>query len=125
MADNGAPVNSPLKGVTVSTTDATPTQAFTFATENDCTYFVDAKILATETTDYDESATYWRQLCFQNDGGTLAIVGAEREVVSDNETTGGWDAALTASGTNIICTVTGGAATNVNWRVVVDILKVK
>jgi len=121
-------------GTTVSTTDGTQTVAARFVTQKDHAYFVDVKVVATETADHDEVATYWRQACYKNDGGTLSLVGAEREVVTDNESTGAWDFDLATAtedvdgeGTNeatVQFKVTGAAATAVTWRIVADIIDV-
>lgn len=112
-------------GVIAQTTDATQTAASTFATTNDSSYFVDCKVIATETVDHDETGSYWRQATFKNDGGTLTLVGSVRTVVTDNENTGGWDVTLDASGTSIRVLVTGAASTTVNWRVDLVIHKVE
>lgn len=134
LANVVAPVTEVL-GVTVATTDGTQTVAARFVTERDTAYFVDVKVVATETADHDEVATYWRQACYKNDGGTLSLVGAEREVVTDNESTGGWDVDLATAtedvdgaGTNeatVQVKVTGAAATAITWRVVMTVIKVQ
>ena len=134
LANVLAPVTTHL-GVVVKTTDATQTVAGRFKTAADTAYFVDVKVVATETADHDEVATYWRQACYKNDGGTLSLVGAEREVVTDNESTGGWDFDLAVGsedvegdGTTdatIQFKVTGAASTAITWRVVAEIIAVK
>lgn len=123
MANNLAPAHPDL-GPTVDTTDATETTLATFETEVDTTYFVDAKIVAKETDDADESATYWKQACVQNDGGTVALVGSVRDVVTDNEDTGGWDATIDVDSDDIRVRVTGAGSTNVTWRAIVNIDKI-
>lgn len=132
--DNVAARNQQFLGTTLKTTDATQTVAWRFPTKADTAYFVDLKVVATETTDHDEVATYWRQACYKNDGGTLTLVGAEREVVTDNESTGAWDIELAVGtedvegdGTNektIQCKVTGAASTNITWRVIADVYEI-
>lgn len=111
------------EGHLLSTTDATQTVAFELETQLNTAYFIDLKVLATETTDFDETATYWRQACYRNDGGTVTLVGSIRTVVTDNETTGGWDVTFDISGTKVRALVTGAAATNVRWLVFADVRK--
>lgn len=102
------------RGVYVNTTDATQTVATTFQTKSNKAYHVDAKIVATETADFDEVASYVRRATFKNDGGTLTLIGS---ITSDHtgESTSGWDVTLDASGTTIRALVTGASATDVTW----------
>ena len=109
-------------GVEVTTTDATPTVASVLQTEANKTYHVTARVAAVETVDHDESAGYTRVAAFQNDGGVLTQIGSTAAPFTA-ETTAGWDFGLSASGTEIRATVTGAAATSINWRVDLDCLE--
>lgn len=111
------------QGVYTNTTDGTQTTAATFPTRTDHAYGVLVRILATETTDFDEQAAYIRHALFKNDGGTLALVGSITSV-STIESTGAWDVTLDASGTDIRVRVTGAAATNITWLVNADVVEV-
>ena len=134
LANVLAPAQPDL-GPTVATTGATQTVVARFRTEPDTAYFVEAKVVAVRTSDYAAAGTWWRQGCFLNDGGSLAVVGAIRTVVTDNETTAGYDVTLDVAtedvddnGVNektIQVLVTGAAATAVTWRAVVDIQKIQ
>lgn len=112
-----------VRGVYVNTTDATQTTAATHTTKPNKAYGVTARITATETTDFDEQAFYIRYALFKNDGGTLALVGA---VTADAtiESTSGWDATLDADGDDIRVRVTGASATNITWKVDLDVQEV-
>lgn len=112
------------RGVYVNTTDDTQTAATTFQTKTNKAYKVIAKIIATETADFDEIGDYMLEGAFKNDGGTLSLVGSVRSLHTANESTGGWDATLDASGTTIRVLVTGAADTAVTWLVDLDVLEV-
>lgn len=119
-AINGEPNTT---GVYTNTTDATQTTAATFLTRDDHAYSVRARITATETTDHDEVAYYERAALFNNDGGTLSLVGSITSLVTI-ESTAGWDVTLDASGDTIRARVTGASSTNITWLVQLDITEV-
>lgn len=106
------------------TDDATQVTGLLIPTRSDHAYFVDVKITAVQTTDFSEIATYWRQAAFKNDGGTLSLVGSVRTVVTDNESTAGWDVTLDANSTNIRVRLTGAAATNITWLISPEVIEV-
>ncbi len=112
--------NRNIHGVAINTTDATQTVAATIATVTDRAYQVIAKVLATETADHDEIASYVLIAAFKNDGGTLAQVGATTDV-STIESTGGWAVDFAVSGTDIQIKVTGAGSTLVSWLVDAEI----
>lgn len=105
------------------TDDATQVTGLLIPTRSDHSYFITVKVLATETDDFDEIGTYWRQAAFKNDGGTLSLVGSVRTVVTDNESTAGWDVTLDASGTDIRVRLTGAAATNISWLIAPEVIE--
>lgn len=113
-----------VKGVYANTTDATVTTAATFPTRTNNGYLAIAKVVATETDDFDEVGSYWREALFKNDGGTLTLVGASRTVATDNESTAGWDCSIDASGTDIRVRVTGANATVITWKVDLEVHEV-
>ena len=107
-------------GVTLATTDATETVAATLATKPNCAYKVIAKILAVETDAFDEVGDYMIEGAFLNTGGTLAQSGSTRTVHTANETTLTGAVAFAVDGQDIQVLVTGDAATNLLWRVILD-----
>jgi hypothetical protein len=111
-------------GVHVNTTDATQTTAATFTTRSNKAYKAIAKIIATETADFDEIGDYWLEAAFKNDGGTLSLVGSVRSIHTANESTAGWDATIDASGSDIRVRVTGAADTAITWLVQLEVIEV-
>jgi hypothetical protein len=98
-----------------TTTDATVTSLVSISSSSDHIYHVTANVVATETVDHDEAASYTIVGTFRNDGGTLTQVGSTTTVHSE-ENTAGWNCTFDVSGVAIRVRVTGAAATNVNWR---------
>lgn len=122
------------KGIYVNTTDATQTTAARFTTKSDRGYLAVVHVVAQETADHDETASYIVAGTFQNDGGTLTLVSTVT-TIHEKETTAGWavtlDAATedmdgdgTSESKNIRVRVTGAAATLVTWLVDLDIMEV-
>lgn len=109
-------------GVYVNTTDDTQTVATTFATKSNKAYGVIAKIVATETADFDETAFYIRGALFENDGGTLSLVGSIASIATIEQTSG-WDVTLDADSGNIRVLVTGAASTVVSWKVELEVIE--
>ena len=112
--------NRNLHGVPVNTTDATQTVAAVVETATDRAYLLTAKVVATETTDHDEAASYGRAATFANDGGTVSQVGSTTDLWT-HEDTAGWDVDFNISGTDVRLRVTGAAATAVSWLVDIDV----
>lgn len=135
MAD---PLAQRLKGATlrkgpyVNTTDATQTTAARFVTSANKAYHVRAYIVATETADFDEVASYELAATFKNDGGTLSLVGSVT-AVHTGESTSAWAATLDAASedtygtgtntSNIRVRVTGASSTNISWMVALDVFE--
>lgn len=117
---------SPKPGVlfrTTSTIGATPTVAVNFPTRASKAYWVELKVLATYS-DTSKAAMYWLAGCFRTDSaGTLTQVGATASVITAIEDTAGMDCTMAASSTNVAVTVTGVAATNIQWQIFGDIME--
>lgn len=112
--------NRNIHGVGLPTTDATQTIAATIGTLNNRAYLVEAHVLAVNTTDNTQAASYVLVGLFNNNGGTLAQVGSTTNV-STIESNAAWDVAFAVSGTDIQIKVTGAAGTNISWLVDADI----
>lgn len=121
-------------GVYVNTTGATETTGARFTTKADRGYLAVAHVIAQETADHDETASYIVAGTFQNDGGTLTLVSTQTDI-HVKETTAGWavtldaatednDGDLTSSDKNIRVRVTGAADTLITWLVSLDIYEV-
>lgn len=115
---------APALGVPFTTADATPV----VAAELDMAHrplesiFFEVKVIGVYA-DGSKMGTYWRQAAFRAAAdGTVTQVGSTRSVVTDNEDTAGMDVTVAASGTKIQVTVTGVAATTINWMLSNDSL---
>lgn len=108
-------------GVLFRTTDATPTVAVNFPTKPSKAYWVELKVLA-GYSDQSKGAVYFLVAAFRtNSAGTLAQIGSTQSVITAIEDTAGMDCTVAASSTNIAVTVTGVAATNIQWLLNSDI----
>ena len=108
-------------GVLFQTADATPVVAVNFATRPSKVYWVELKVLA-GYSDQSAGAIYWLAGAFRtNSAGTLAQIGSTQSVITAQEDTGGMACTMAASSTNIAVTVTGVAATNIQWLLSSDI----
>ena len=115
--------NEPNKrGVYVNTTDGTAATAATFTTQSNKAYLAIAKVIATETADFDEVAGYVRAATFKNDGGTLTLIGSVTDVAT-HESTSAWNVTLDADGDDIRVRVTGAASTAISWKVDLEVLE--
>jgi hypothetical protein len=61
------------------------------------------------------SAVYIRECRAEDSGGTVTVYDVSTPFTSED--VAGWDATLTASGTNIVAQVTGQAATTIDWEI--------
>lgn len=99
----------------------TPDVAAYFEVKPSKVYWVEFKV----TASYDDASgggTWWRQASFRTDSASaITQIGSTRSVVTDNESSGGMDVTVAASGTQIQVTVTGVAATNIQWTLHSDI----
>lgn len=120
-----------LLGESLQTTDATVTTLSYFVTKPGKCYKFKAGVVGLKT-DFTAAAAYERVAGFRTDAaGVLTQVGATATPVTI-EDSGAWDCEIvggTVALTNgtvpaIILRVTGAAATVVNWRADVEILKV-
>lgn len=102
-----------LHTAAVTTTDATPTQYLSFATTSGRTYRVRGDIGGMNST-ASAYSSHTVNAYFTNNAGTLT----QREpspVTTGPESNAGTDVTCTASGTNIVITVTGIAASTRVW----------
>ena len=106
---------------TITTTDATPTNVVSGAiqTVSDSVYYVDAKIVAIETLAGNNAASFVIRSTFHNNNGTLTKI-ADQKFYAPLSTE--WDVSVSASGTNIVHTVTGGLLESVNWKLSMDVI---
>jgi hypothetical protein len=108
---------APTLSVPFQTADATPVVAAEFdATAYPlCAFWVEVKVTAVYA-DGSKAAAYWLTGLFRTSAaGTLTQVGATASVIAAIEDTAGMDCTLAASGAKAQVTVTGVAATTINW----------
>ena len=120
---------APALSVPFSTEDATPVVGVYFDAVPYplCAFFIDVKVIAVYA-DGSKTNAYWLAGLFRADAsGVLTQVGATASVITALEDTGGMDvtmavgapadsgSGLSTDDTQIQLTVTGVAATDINW----------
>jgi len=112
----------------LATTDATPGVLWTWsppsAAEN--MWMITAKVIARRTGgsggSTQDSAGYVRVACFNNDGGTVALVGAVGDVFTV-EDQAGWNCTIAVTGGAAVeVQVTGALNNNVSWVGQIEII---
>lgn len=99
---------------TVQTTDATPTTLFSFTLGEDEAITVDAKIMGA-VSDYSAGIGGTLYGVARKDGAAAAVrIGAQANFSEDVAGDPSYD--VTVSGNDVRITVTGVAATTINWR---------
>ena len=102
----------------VSTTDATVTTLWSYATSTDSTLFIEGVVIGRRTGGAagaaNDSAVYKVYAAFRNSGGTLTQLGTT-SVQFSNEAQAAWDGVFAISGTTINFNITGAVNNNVRW----------
>lgn len=112
------PDNLPVQ-VTASTTDATPTTIHTIPTVANTAYTVTGNFLGKSAA---LVANFRIRATFDSNGANVVTeIGSDLVYVPLGTT---WSADISVSGTNIILTVTGAAATDIDWAATVEVLTV-
>lgn len=96
------------------TADATPTTLLTIPIVADTICTVEAVVTAGNNADNTKGAGYKLTGTYHNDAGTATLIGSVSAGYTA-ESDAAWDATLTASGANVLVTVTGKASTGINW----------
>lgn len=105
----------------VSTTDATPTTAATYAVDDDAVAVVRVRILARNSSTGDVSAWELRCAIKRYGGGNVVLVGGVQHLLRESDAGHRlWSADLVVSGTSLIARVKGEAATNIDWSAHID-----
>lgn len=100
-------------GITASTTDATPTTVTTITTEAGEVIWFEIITIGLQT-DSTKGIEVTQVYTYRNNGGTLSNIGVSKTGNSDFTTA---DSGISVSGNDINITVTGEAATNIEWSV--------
>jgi hypothetical protein len=102
----------------VSTTDATVTTLWTYATATDSITYIEGVVIGRRTGGVsgaaNDSAVYKVIAAFRNTAGTVTQLGTTT-VQFTNEAQAGWDGVFAISGVNINFNITGAASNNIRW----------
>ena len=106
------------------TTDAVATQAISLALPDESLFRIEAKIVG-KSADTSERCMYHKTALVYRDGaGAATIQGAVIDTSADVETSAGLDGTITVNGNSARVTVTGLAATTIDWKVELSVLGV-
>ena len=104
------------------TTTASATQAISLALPDEAAFRVEAKVVA-KSSDTVERAMYHKTaLVYRDAAGSATIQGSVIDTSADVEVTGGMNATITVNGNSVRVTVTGIAATTIDWKIELNIL---
>jgi hypothetical protein len=96
----------------VQTTDATQTSCKALTLADNTLYWLEADVIGRDTGGTDRAYYKLAGLVYRQGGGaTLGTV----NVIVEDETNAAWDATLTVSSNDVRVSVTGAAATTINW----------
>lgn len=119
FASGDDPLSGRRKGA-VLTTDATVTTINTIAIVASNTYMLKVKVVARRTGGTagtaDDGATYWKSASYTTKAGTVTLLGAVRNIMTDNEDQAAWDVTFLVSGTNVLIQVTGAINNDITWH---------
>jgi hypothetical protein len=114
VAANDAPRESVYQN-RLATIDATANQTLhTFAIPTSTTVMIEVNVIAKRSTT-ETGAGYKLIATYKNVAGAVTLIGAVATTLSA-EDVAGWDCNLAISGTNVLCRVTGAAASNITWH---------
>jgi len=121
LATNDDPVEI-LYQNRLATTDGTANQTLhTFAIPTSTTVTIEVWVIAKRSTT-EQGAGYQILATYKNVAGVVTLIGAAR--TNTAEDVAGWDCNLFISGTNVLCRVTGAAASNITWHLTARLWKV-
>lgn len=98
----------------VSTTDATPTAIITFSLGATAAVYSFAGVV-TGISSSGDGCSYFLQSCVKTSGAAATEIGTEDNIFFEDSSLTTCDAVISASGNNFVVTVTGVAATDLNW----------
>lgn len=109
-------ISPPIQG-TITTNDATSTTILTIPVADNTAYTLDAYFLARQD-DGSNIASFRIKSTINVVAGSASVLGINDYLYTPTNTP--WEAAVTTSGTTITLSVTGSAATDINWIARVD-----
>jgi hypothetical protein len=108
----------------IQTTDATVTTLLSIALADDSVYWVEAAVIARNTSADADNAYKIIASLSRRSAGAAVLGGAGSTNLFTDEEDLDWDAAWVASGNNAVLQVTGEAATTINWAATVKYQRV-
>ena len=99
---------------TVTTTDATQTVVDSFTLDDETCCLVRITVVATESGGGNRAATEQIALVYR-DGGAATVEGAV-VIIFEEYSNGSWAVNITVSSNDVRVSVTGVAATTINWK---------
>lgn len=106
----------------VTTTDATPTTALTIPITDETVTRITVRIITRDQAGTSAQRAFYtvEALVYREAAGNATIQGAANQITVI-ESTAGMDGTITVSGANALVTVTGIAATDLNWHVAAEV----
>jgi len=104
---------------TLTTTDATATNIYSFTLDDDSAYIVETQVIGFEAGGAEVASYYLRGVFYRTGAGNATQEGSTDSVATDIESDGAWACVLQVSGgTAVRVRVTGDAANTVYWRAI-------
>jgi len=101
---------------TIQTTDDTQTTIDSFALDDEETYMVQINVVGTKSDGSDRCGVI-KQACLYRDGGGSATLQGNVSLTLEEYSDSNWDVDITVLGNYVRASVTGVAATTINWKV--------
>lgn len=107
----------------VQTTNATQTSVWSMTLADNTVYFIQAQTVGRGTDGADRMTAIDFALVYRQGGGGATLQGSPVDIVTPIKSTGAttWDVSITVSGNDVRVSVTGAAATTINWATSIDI----
>lgn len=100
---------------TVQTTDATQTTVDSFTLDDEETYMIQINVVGTKSDGSERCGAIKTAVLYRDGGGNATIQGVEGVTIEEYSDSN-WDVSITVSGNDVRASVTGLAATTVNWK---------
>lgn len=107
---------------TVQTTDATETSIDSFTLDDEETYVIRINVVGTKSDGSDRCGVIKTAVVYRDGGGSATIEGSITAMIEEFSD-GLWDVDITVSGNDMRASVTGVAATTINWVCSMQILE--
>ncbi len=104
----------------LKTTDDTPTEVQTFTLEDGVAYDLLITVVGNQDGGGNRAAYRRRAVVYRDGTGSATLQGSVDTIGTDQESNAAWDLAVTVSGNDLLVTVTGVAATDINWTCSLD-----